>query len=85
MIIYFYLTIIIVCSIITGIITTIIEKKGFYAQDNVIGENESELQQEIIVNKKSELTIAIPVIEPDPEYTAYNDDEPILLDGVELL
>lgn len=83
MIIYFYLTIIIVCSIITGIITTIIEKKGFYAQNN-IDHNNTVVQQEITVNKKSELTIAMPVIDPDPEYTSY-DDEPILLDGVEIL
>ena len=82
MIIYFYLTIIVVCSIITGIITTIIEKKGFYTEtiekESVPKENSASVsnQEEIAVRKAYTMTIAIHVIHPDPDY---DDDEPILL------
>lgn len=94
MIIYLYLTIIIVCSIITGIITTIIEKKGFKSERR----NQNVVQQVIVVNKEMKpnngYTVAIPIIKPDNEYTQFinqteianvqtsyteDDDEPILL------
>lgn len=87
MIIYMYLTIIVVCSIITGIIVTIIEKKGFYAEAQKSKEIDSN-QRESIVNRNDNVTIAIPVIKPDAEYTDpvidkkpsfIDDDEPILL------
>lgn len=67
MIIYMYLTIIIVFSILTGIITTIIEKKGLStATHNSIVQKVAVPSKVVRVSENHE-NVTIPVIKPDSD------------------
>lgn len=69
MIIYLYLTLIIVFSILTGIVTTIIEKKGLKAdtsQDSVV--KSINLPNKVFQSvKQNNHSVVIPVVKPDSD------------------
>ena len=76
MIIYMYLAILIVISIITGIIVTIMERKGFYPK---IVKPEKKKKEETVVAEKSDVFVV-------PDVSAQEEDsfasEPIITNAV---
>ena len=84
MIVYLYLAIIIVVSIVTGVIVTIIERKGFYPkvqkQEKPVKEakKQREYQEEPIITNAVTIMNMKPIhLEDEEEVSSY--DEPVLL------
>ena len=84
MIVYLYLAIIIVISILTGIIITIIERKGFYPkvqkqEKRVVEKQEKRTFQEepVITNAVTIMNMQPIHLEDEAEVVSY--DEPVLL------
>lgn len=65
MIIYMYLTIIIVFSILTGIITTIVEKKGLHNNAQYSFVQNVSAPSKIMRARRENQVVSIPVIQPD--------------------
>ena len=69
MIIYLYLSILIAVSIVTGIITTIVERKGLYPKP------EKKVKQVKVKKEKKLPVVAEPVYEEEPILTPIPEDE----------
>ncbi len=67
MIIYMYLTIIVVFSILTGIITTIIEKKGYRLNTQKSIVQSVNVPNKVVRARKKNSSVLIPVIQPDED------------------
>ena len=67
MIIYMYLAIIIVFSILTGIITTIIEKKGLSTEAHNSVVQNINIPNKVIREKKVRAGVSIPIVRPDSD------------------
>ena len=65
MIIYMYLTIIVVFSILTGIITTIVEKRGLHHETCHSVVQNINTPSKIMRARRENQVVSIPVIQPD--------------------
>lgn len=68
-----YLTIVIVFSILTGIITTIIEKKGYHVGTQKSVVQSVNIPSRVVRSKKAQQSVLIPVIQPDENFAKTTD------------